>query len=485
MNNTYEKTWSQEMISFFTVWDQRFEDYRSGNPAALLWRDVLAGIVVALVAIPLGIGFSVASGLRPEMGIVAGAVAGLLGGLLGGSKYQVYGPTAAFIPIISAIVTNFDVPFMILSSVVAGVIIAVLGVFRLGRYFALVPHSIVVGFTIGIALMIAISQAPNILGETGNIGHKTIEKLFHIPDMFEDAHAHAFLLAIFTFFIIRKLAKVSVFIPGALVAMLVCTYIANAVWHDHLIPLVATQYGSIGGHLFAVTLPSLGHFKLTDLLVPVSSIVIIGALESLLSSRMADRLANSRSPYSPDKELFAQGTVNILVPLLNGFPCTGALARTATNIKVGAVSPFASIFKALSVVALMIFFVSYLEMVPMACVGGVLLYVASNMVKKDEVQLVLRSGKLHTALMLYTAVMTLATDLCIAVVSATAAYYLAQLFGRRNLAAIATEPAGRLAVQAVPVLERAEMPVESHLGRCEHCGAHGQAVLEHAGAPEV
>jgi sulfate permease, SulP family len=420
-----------EIKSFFTFWDKRFDDYSKSKWTSLLARDLIAGLVVALVAIPLGIGFSIASGMRPEQGIIAGAVAGFVGGIFGGSKYQVYGPTAAFIPIIASIIEKYDVPFLLLASVVAGAIILLLGILRLGKYFAFVPHSVIVGFTIGIALTIAVSQAANIFGETGQVGYKSIEKMLHLPHMFVDAHAHAMVLAIATFFIIRKLTKISVFIPSALIAMVLTTYCANNIWHDHLIPIVSTQYGDIGGRFFALTLPALGKHSLVDLVLPVASIVFIGALESLLSSRMADRLANNKTLYSPNKELFGQGVVNIIVPLFNGFPCTGALARTATNIKSGAVSPFSSILKAGAVVLLMLFGANYLETVPMAFIGGLLVYVAFNMVKKEEIEMVFQSGKWHVFLMAYTAIMTFATDLSLAVVSATIFFYLGKLVSSR------------------------------------------------------
>src|SRR5688500_2920315 len=149
VSRTHVLSWIDEVKIFFTFWDERFEDYGKGNKALKLARDAMAAIVVALVAIPLGIGFSIASGMRPEQGIIAGAIAGILGGLFGGSKYQVYGPTAAFIPIISSIVHRFDVPFMLLCTLLAGILILLMGFLRLGRFFAFVPHSIVVGFTIG------------------------------------------------------------------------------------------------------------------------------------------------------------------------------------------------------------------------------------------------------------------------------------------------------------------------------------------------
>lgn len=427
MTRRHHYTWPQEIQSFFCFWDERFEDYAKANKAACLFRDFTAGLVVALVAIPLGIGFSIASGMRPEQGIVAGAYAGLIGGVFGGSKYQVYGPTAAFIPILLGIITKYDYPFLILASLIAGILILFLGVFRLGKYFSYVPHSIIVGFTIGISFTIMVSQFPNILGETNPVGKHVTEKLLQVPQMFKDVHAHALVLAVFTFFFVKILNRISVLIPAALLAMIICTFIANQIWHDHLIPVVATQYGDIGKNMFAFTLPSLGRFEVADLVLPVLSIAFIGALESLLSSRMADRLANNHTPYHANKELFGQGLVNALVPLFNGFPCTGALARTATNIKVGAMSPMASIFKGTSVMILMVFCANYLSSVPMAFVGGLLMYVASNMVKAHEVKLVFKSGHLHVFLMFYTAIITLLGDLSIAVVSGTVLYYVAKV----------------------------------------------------------
>jgi sulfate permease, SulP family len=401
--------------------------------------------------------------MRPEQGIIAGAVAGLIGGFCGGSKYQVYGPTAAFIPIIAAIVHKFDVPFLILSTLIAGVLIVFMGVFRLGRYFAFVPHSIIVGFTIGIAMTIMISQIPNILGETNAIGRHVIDKIAHIPEMFVNAHAHALVLALFTFFFVRKLNKISVYIPAALISMLVCTFVANQIWHDHLIPLVSTQYGDIAKNLFAFTPPSLGRFTVADLIVPVLSIAFIAPLESLLSARMADRLADNKTHFNANKELFGQGLVNVIVPLLNGFPCTGALARTATSIKVGAISPMASIFKGISVILLMLFCAAYLSSVPMAFVGGLLVYVASNMVKAHEVRLVVKGGNLHLFLMVYTAFMTIATDLSVAVVSATVLYYTCKVILEKRLS-IGIE-AYEHALGVVPITEHSLEPLA-----CPQCG---------------
>ena len=475
-------TWPQEILSFFSFWDERFEDYKKAPLASCLFRDATAGLVVALIAIPLGIGFSIASGMRPEQGIIAGAIAGLIGGVFGGSKYQVYGPTAAFIPVLLGIVTKFDVPFLILSGMIAGIIVMLMGFFRLGKYFAFVPHSVIVGFTIGIAITIIVSQMPNILGETNPAGQHLIDKVRHIPDMFQDAHAHALVLAVFTFFFIRVLNKISVLIPAALLAMVICTFVANQIWHDHLIPVVATQYGDIGKNMFAFTPPSLGRFEITDLLVPVITIAFIASLESLLSSRMADRLAGNHTPYSPNKELFGQGLANALVPLCNGFPITGALARTATNIKLGALSPMSSIFKGSCVILLMIFGTTYLSSVPMAFVGGLLVYVATNMVKAHEVRLVFKSGHLHAFLMVFTAFMTLVTDLALAVVSATVLYYTIKIFLEKHAPHVRFEHYDH-ALGTVPVLgPKYPLP---ELVKCPNCGFDIVDAPRHVHNPDV
>lgn len=426
------RSWFEEISSFFIFWDERFEDYNKENAWKNVFRDFTAAVVVALVAIPLGIGFSIASGMRPEQGIIAGAVAGILGGVFGGSKYQVYGPTAAFIPIISGIVNRHGEAGLLISSIAAGIIICLMGFFRLGKYFQYVPFSVIVGFTMGIAVTIVISQMPYVLGETEHVGYHALEKLSHVPNMFVDAHAHAIVLAVFTFLFVRRLVKISIYIPAALIAMLICTFVANNIWHDHLIPVVSSQYGDIGGHLLRFTPPDLSRLNPVDLFWPTMTITFIGALESLLSSRMADRLAKNPTPYRPNKELFGQGIVNIIVPLLNGFPCTGALARTATNIKLGAVSPLSSIFKGLAVITMMECFAGYLSSVPMAYVGGLLIFVAFNMVKPEEVAAVVRMGKIHVILMLYTAVMTLITDLSTAVASAVALFYVVKLLARNT-----------------------------------------------------
>ncbi len=407
--------------------DGRFEDLAQGKWYMNVLRDCAAGLIVAMVAIPLAMGFAMASGLPPEMGIVGGAVAGLIGALFGGSKYQVYGPTAAFIPVILAITTKYEgFDFLIWCSILAGIVLIVMGVARLGRLVAKVPNSIVVGFTIGIAIVIAMSQAEQVFGLNAKLGYGFIEKVQGIAAHAHEINLYAIAIALMTFVVTKYLLKLSKFIPAPLIALGLATLLAATVWSDAGLSLVKDKYGAIPDNLLQFTLP--GAIALTpeviwDLIYFVVAIVFVSGVESLLCSRMADRLADNRgTPYNPNKELWGQGWVQILVPLLNGFPHTGALARTATNIKVGAVSPLAGVFKFGLKLMLAVYLARWLEVVPMACIGGILMFVAFNMVKPAEVREVWNHNRFHAGLMMYTAVMVPVTDFLIGVLSALVLY---------------------------------------------------------------
>src|SRR6187549_1032676 len=213
-----KQTILQRLKFFLNPNDGRYEDLTKGNLTKNIFKDLTAGLIVAAVAIPLAMGFAMASGLRPEQGIVGGAIAGLLGALFGGSKYQVYGPTAAFIPVIGALMVKYDHPMLVLASLLAGVILMLMGVTRMGRLVALVPHSIVVGFTIGIAVTIALSQVGEVLGLQAKLGYKFFEKIATIMSSLDEINIYAVIIALVTFGITKALLKVSVYLPAPLFA---------------------------------------------------------------------------------------------------------------------------------------------------------------------------------------------------------------------------------------------------------------------------
>jgi len=425
----------------FYMWpfDQRYEDMKKGNLAHNLLRDFTAGLVVAMVAIPLAMGFAMASGLKPEQGIVGGAIAGLIGALFGGSKFQVYGPTAAFIPIIGGMMALYPNSaavghsFVVLASIIAGICLGIMGLFRLGRYVALVPHSIVVGFTIGIAVVIGLSQLGEALGIHAKLPYAFIPKITTIIQHATEMNEYAVFITVGTFVMTKLLMKLSVFIPAPLIALGAGWLLGETVWADKGLVTLAERYGPIPTDFWVFTNPMQMQWDLAflgNLIYFVIAIIFVAAIESLLCSRMADRLAENKGlPYNPNKELWGQGWVNIVAPLLNGFPHTGALARTATNIRVGGRTPLAGILKCFLKLGMAVYLAKYLNDVPLACIAGIMIFVATGMVKKKEVKEVLQKDKFHTGLMAYTAIMVIMTDFLIGVATALLIYGVCIMLG--------------------------------------------------------
>ena len=432
MNNNQSENLIDTLKLFLNPFnDGRYEDLKKGNLKLNILKDLTAGLIVAMVAIPLAMGFAMASGLRPEQGIVGGAVAGLLGALFGGSKYQVYGPTAAYIPVIAGVMATYSHGFLVFVSIIAGIMLMLTGVARLGRIVTLVPHSIVVGFTIGIAVVIACSQLGEVFGFKEKIGYGFIEQIQKTIAYIGETNIFAVFVALITFAICKTLIKVSTFIPAPLVALIFGWIAAATFWSDKGLVLIKDKYGSIPTNFGVFTAPILPETWTSSVVFDVFyyafAIYIVAAIESLLCSRMADRMANNQgTPFFPNKELWGQGLVNIFTPLFNGFPHTGALARTAVNIRLGAVSPLSGIAKFVFKLTLALFLAKYLEMIPMACIGGILLYVASGMIKSQEIKEVLAmKNTFHTLLMIYTAIM-------VPVLSAIAIFAVYSLVTRKN-----------------------------------------------------
>lgn len=441
----------QRLRLFNTFWDSRFEDLSRDNWLRTSYRDLSAGLIVALTAIPMAMGFAMAMGLRPEQGIIAGALACLIGRTWGGSKYQVYGPTAAFIPVIAGLMAKYGEAgggtfmeahgFLVMVSIIAGVVLMLMGVFGLGRYAKLVPNSIVVGFTAGIAVAIALSNMESILGlasfdelwgEDEDLKGGLLHNLAAAYANLDKVNLWAVALGLMTFVLTKGLLRISIFIPAPLIAIGVSTLLVATVLADKGVVLIRDIYGSIPNNFFVFTPPALPAMDMgvaIDIVYFVAAIVFVSGVESLLCSSMADRLADNRkTPFNPDKEFWGQGLVQIFTPLANGFPCTGALARTATSIKAGAVTPLAGYFKAFFKLALAYYIADYLEIVPMACIGGILLWVASNMIKPAEIREVLNHNRFHAGLMIYTAVMVPMTDFLTGVLSALVIYFVAYRF---------------------------------------------------------
>ena len=430
---------------FFTFFDSRWEDLTKENWLKTIYKDFSAGLIVAMTAIPMAMGFAMAMGMRPEHGIIAGALACVIGRTFGGSKYQVYGPTAAFIPVIAALISKYSNPanggtfeqahgFLVLVSIISGIVLIIMGVYGVGKYAKLVPNSIIVGFTVGIAVAIAATNFKDILGLDsfkallGDSSRNLTEKIKYMSEHLHLINGWSILLGLITFILAKYLLKISIYIPGPVIAMGTATLLAATLLADKNIILVRDLYGSIPNNFFNLQLPFLPAMNgsvMIDIVYFVVAIVFVSGVESVLCSSMADRLAkNDRTPFNPDKEFFGQGLVQIITPLVQGFPCTGALARTATSIKAGATTPLAGYFKGVLKLTMAFFLAQYLELIPMACIGGILVWVASNMIKPSEIKEIKHAGKFEFSMMIYTAVMVPMTDFLTGVLSALVIYFI-------------------------------------------------------------
>lgn len=455
---TYPATPAGRLKLFFTFFDSRWEDLTRHNWGKTLYRDMSAGLIVAMTAIPMAMGFAMAMGMRPEHGIIAGALACVVGRTFGGSKYQVYGPTAAFIPVIASLIYKYGEAnggsfemahgFLILCSVLAGILLIIMGIFGFGRYAKLVPNSVIVGFTVGIAIAIALTNLEDILGiesfkdvldQDEQIKGGLIHNIYTAFSNLNRLNIWSIFLGVLTFGLTKILLRISIFIPGPVIAMGLATLLSATVLDDKGIILVKDIYGSIPNNFFVFTPPSLPGMEpgvILDIVYFVGAIVFVSGVESILCSSMADKLAdNKKTPFNPDKEFFGQGMVQIITPLIQGFPCTGALARTATSIKAGAVTPLAGYFKAAFKLTMAYYLAQYLELIPMACIGGILIWVASNMIKPAEIKSIKHHGKFEFSIMVYTAVMVPLTDFLTGVLSALIIYYVVQRFFKRKLVA--------------------------------------------------
>ncbi len=430
---------------FFTFFDSRWEDLTKENWLNVAYKDLSAGLIVAMTAIPMAMGFAMAMGMRPEHGIIAGALACVVGRTFGGSKYQVYGPTAAFIPVIAALIAKYSDPanggtfeqahgFLVLVSIISGIILIIMGTYGVGKYAKLVPNSIIVGFTVGIAVAIAATNFKDILGLDsfktllGDSSRSLSERINFMSEHLHLINGWSILLGLITFILAKYLLKISIYIPGPVIAMGTATLLAATLLTDKNIILVRDLYGSIPNNFFKIQmpfLPALNGSVMLDIVYFVVGIVFVSGVESVLCSSMADRLAkNDRTPFNPDKEFFGQGLVQIITPLVQGFPCTGALARTATSIKAGATTPLAGYFKAILKLTMAFYLAQYLELIPMACIGGILVWVASNMIKPSEIKEIKQAGKFEFSMMIYTAVMVPITDFLTGVLSALVIYFV-------------------------------------------------------------
>lgn len=374
--------------------------------------DLSAGTIVGIVALPLAIAFGIASGVTPEKGLITAIIAGFIISLLGGSRVQIGGPTGAFIVIVYGIVQQYGVNGLIIATIMAGVILVIMGFARFGSVIKFIPHPVVVGFTSGIALLIFSTQIKDFFGlAIDEVPSEFFDKWIEYSFNFSTINYYAFGTAALALFIIIIFPKITHKIPGSIVALLVTTAIVQ-IFHFP-VETIGSKFGELPSALPSPVFPQIDFAIIKNLIGPATTIAILAAIESLLSAVVADGMIGGR--HRSNMELVAQGVANIITPLFGGIPATGAIARTATNIKNGGRTPVAGIIHAFVLLLITLFFGQYAKLIPMATLAAVLIVVAYNMSEWRSFVEIFKSPKSDIIVLLTTFGLTVVFDLTIAI----------------------------------------------------------------------
>lgn len=380
--------------------------------------DLMAGIIVGIVALPLAIAFGIASGVTPEKGIITAIVAGFIISLLGGSKVQIGGPTGAFIVIIYGIIQEYGIEGLTVATLMAGILLVLMGVFKLGAVIKFIPYPIIVGFTSGIAVTIFTTQIADVFGLNFN-GEKVpgdfIGKWLVYARHFDTVNWWNALVSFVSIFIIAITPKFSKKIPGSLIAIVVVTlavYLMKVYGGITSIDTIGDRF-SIQAQLPEAVVPALDWEAVKNLFPVAVTIAVLGAIESLLSATVADGVIGDR--HHSNTELIAQGIANIVSPIFGGIPATGAIARTMTNINNGGRSPIAGIVHAGVLLLILLFLMPLAQYIPMACLAGVLVIVSYNMSGWRTFLALMKNPKSDVTVLLITFFLTVIFDLTVAI----------------------------------------------------------------------
>jgi len=377
-----------------------------------LGRDIVSGILVGIVALPLAIAFAIASGVSPEKGLISAVIGGFLISFLGGSRVQIGGPTGAFIVILYGIVQQYGVNGLMIATIMAGVILIIMGLSQLGSLIKFIPYPVVVGFTSGIAIIIFSSEVKDFLGlQMESVPAHFLDKWGAYFAALPTISPETLAIGVTALLIIVFWPRVSRRIPGPLIAIIVTTLAVRMLHLD--VDTIETRFGDIAASIPAPSAPSFDLATIRNLIMPATTIALLGAIEALLSAVVADGMIGAR--HKSNMELIAQGVANIASPLFGGIPVTGAIARTATNIKNGGRTPVAGIVHAITLLAIMLVFGSWAKLIPMPTLAAILIVVAWNMSEHHVFRQLLKSPKSDVAVLLTTFGLTVIFDLTIAI----------------------------------------------------------------------
>jgi len=385
-------------------------------------KDLSSGLTVGVIALPLAIAFAIASGMKPEAGLIAAVIGGFLISALGGSRVQIGGPAGAFVVIVYGIVERYGVANLILSTFLAGWLLLAMGLLRVGNLIRFIPVAIIIGFTSGIAVLIGVSQLRDALGLAIDKMPADFFAQWHTLWLHKDSfNPSALLVCLATVALIavwptinRRLSRLVpalTHVPGILIALVIMTLISE--FFKLPVETIADRFGEIPANIPSPSIPSFNWETAKQLFAPTLTIALLGAIESLLCARIGDQLCHDR--HDPNQELMGQGIANIVVPFFGGLPVTGTIARTATNAKAGAKSPLAGMIHAGVILFIMLLAAPWASHIPMAVLAGILIFIAWNMFEAHEFKRLKHFNLTYRAILLGTFFLTIIFDLTVAV----------------------------------------------------------------------
>ena len=392
------------------------EAHRAGLLARVHWLpNLIAGLVVGIVALPLAMAFAIASGARPEQGIYTAIIGGGLISIFGGSRLQIAGPTGAFIAILAGITAKYGIAGLQVATLMSGVMLLLMGLARMGGVIKFIPAPVVVGFTAGIGVIIFVGQWSEFFGLPKPVGEHYHEKLWHLLQSLPNTHLSTLSFALLGLLLVLLTPKIKLLarVPGPLVALIVVTLL-QMILHMPGVATIGSAFGGIPTGLPTFVVPEMSVPQIITLIGPAFTIAMLGAIEALLSAVVADGMSGTK--HDSNQELIGQGLANIAVPFFGGFAATGAIARTATNIRNGATSPLAGIMHAITLIAVLLFLAPLASDIPLAVLAAILFVVAWNMSEVKHFAHLLKTAPIADRLiLLITFVLTVFADLVVAV----------------------------------------------------------------------
>lgn len=375
-------------------------------------KDFISGIIVAIIALPLSIALAIASGVSPEKGLYTAIIGGFIVSLLGGSRVQIGGPTAAFVVIVYGIIQKFGIEGLFVSTIMAGIFLVIMGLLKFGSLIKYIPSSITTGFTSGIAVVLLSTEVKDFFGlQMKTVPSHFVEKLILYFNNFHTINFQSLFISLLTLGIIILWPRINKKIPGTFIAIIIVTVIAMVFKLN--VPTIGSQFGHLSSSIPHPSFPKVNFTMINELMLPALTIAILGSVESLLSAVVSDGMIGGS--HRSNMELIAQGFANIFSAAFGGIPVTGAIARTAANVKNGGRTPIAGMIHALMLLIIMLLFMPYVKLIPMASLAAVLVMIAYNMGDWEAFITIFKSPKSDSLVFVVTFILTIFLDLVVAI----------------------------------------------------------------------